>query len=782
MAEQVGRKKSYRWVSAGQASYDGADWDSSDDSNGEDEMNKSSVTRGDTISRLPALPKLNYSEDEDAERDICGNGEVSERVESLQEQENLPQRIRPMPLVVENKEECSSILGTPSLGKVLSRNSSKSSLQARRTPVNEDLENLMAQISKEMTPKVEQTDNFERKDLSDEYYQSDQVPGLERVASRTSHSDDELQVSKSGYFSKFISSKDEDDYISNDDVSSSAEGEESRSSEMPAADVTSDSGEANEDTLAYESDHEPRKPDINEGDGGSSAREDSQSLQASLEATTFSSSDEAEDDDDDDDGDALSYTDSIKYQAPDPSSTQSVDKEYEESSKEDENADSSDEEMRVSKSGYFNKMIQSESDTSTREQDSNSDDDAGDDVDDVDELRTIPATIESVAESEVDAPDEDSKAVISDRVKGELIGDEESQVDVVGSSESQQAEGERIEGTEIVDNENHDKDEGEGEDEQSKDGQVNDRTGEDEVGGVPEADERLSSTRQSINLGKWKPDTSAFRSDFVQETSKNPPPGFVYDESGKLVDLTPSSMKSRIVSTYSEAESAWNAFPSQGNEDLETVNDAKTLYDNNTIHNVPGIISNNQNLPPLPNIAQRVTSNDSSDDPKSLGTGNSTSLTLDGDSRREPLQTHFKEVFTVPQPNTQDIAKISTEKIVPFVDMNKIVSSKSSHAYKIEQLRSYSKQLNDYDTGVQTWLNYTLKSSSKADRDFIFDEYKVSRHVRDAYAHADELSKKHTVSNTVANVNQNVSHLTKKVFAHSKKSRGLFSSIGKKRV
>ncbi|QLL33584.1 hypothetical protein HG536_0E04950 [Torulaspora globosa] len=766
MTEQVERKKSYRWVSAGQASYDGADWNSTDDSSGEEATNKSSVKRGDTVSKLPALPKLNYNQEEDSEDERAEDGSLNDN--ERKEQFSISQTIKPQSLVVEDQDGSPITWESPGLGASLSRDSSKSSVQVRRTPVNEDLENLMVQIVKEMTPKVGQSEEFGEEEHSGEP-KSYSAVSLERASLNSSRSEDELQVSKDGYFSKFIQRKDEDDYMSDDGASSHSPVEET----CPTPSVAETNNKQGEDGLAHSFDEEAVTAQGGKDEEVSAVIEDSRSLQPSSDEDAYLSSEEG-------DEDALSYTDSINYQAARSQSAgkQDVDSEGVIIPREDEDSDGLDEEIRVSKSGYFNKMVQSDSDASANEQDSLDDDDE----------RTIPETINSSDTSQIgkaaneaipaasrqdeNEPDEnepvENESVENESVETKPAEDEESRASQLIASNHQQG---GLKGTDEVTTNGQNIEDG---DEPERDGSEN------EVGETPEKE--LSSTRQSINMGKWKPDMSAFRNDFVQETTNNPPPGFVYDETGNLVDLTPSSMKPRVVSTYSEVESSWNAFPSEGNDDLETVRDTKTLYDNNTIHNVPGIIGNNQNLPPLPSITSGVNSTESSDEPRSLGTGTSTTLTLDGENRRGPLQTHFKEVFTVPAPDTKDIAKVTGEKTVPSWNINKIVSSKTSHADKIEQLRAYSKQLKDYDTGIQTWLGYTLKSSSKTDRDFIFDEYKVSTHVRDAYAHADELSKKHTVSNTVANVNQNVSHLTKKVFAHSKKSRGLFSSIGKKRV
>ncbi|SCU79124.1 LAFA_0B00892g1_1 [Lachancea sp. 'fantastica'] len=304
----------------------------------------------------------------------------------------------------------------------------------------------------------------------------------------------------------------------------------------------------------------------------------------------------------------------------------------------------------------------------------------------------------------------------------------------------------------------------------------------DDNGSVRSNEERKKSAlRQSINLGKWQPDTDANRANFLggATPTDDVPEGYVVDRDGQLVDLNPSKMRTeRAISMYSDAASAWNAFPASAGAvggDTDTVYDTKTIYDNQTIFNVPGAILNHNSLPPLPrDVSESARTNTIADSDSIL-------KHLNGEKRHHT--SNLKEDFSVQAPDSSEIAQLN-KKTIPSLDLDALLQSKSKpHATKIRELTSYSRELNDYDSGLHIWISFALKSSA-SDRDYIFDEYKVNKHVKDAYAQADELGKKMTVSNTVANVNQNVSHLKRKVFSHSmkEKSKGLFSSIGKKKT
>ena len=414
--------------------------------------------------------------------------------------------------------------------------------------------------------------------------------------------------------------------------------------------------------------------------------------------------------------------------------------------------------MNVSKSGYFSKMIQEHDGDDSSIPDTPIKD--KEEKEENDDILSMPSSIESKDTTpKVDATEEDEG---TPKLAERSTNEDEKQ-------ESNQGE--------------HHEDEGEDEDESisksiASSKEENHTEDENDTHASEEKNNdspKLDKSRQSVNLGKWKPDTEALRSGFVQETAKKAPPGFVYDETGNLIDLTPSSMKGRAVSTYSGIESGWNAFPADEDGtggDLETIKDARTIYDNNTIYNVPGLIGRNtSNLPPLPSNID--TTDKPSQGPRLRSISNPIS---NSDKRIEGPGIH--------QPNSQEIAKINQNNTIPQLDLNKLISGNISYNAKYEQLTDYYKELGDYDSGIQTWISYILKSSTK-EKEFLFQEYKDNRHVREAYANAEDLTKKNTVINTVNTVNQNVNHLKKKVFSHtmnSMKPKMLFSSIGKKKL
>ncbi len=286
----------------------------------------------------------------------------------------------------------------------------------------------------------------------------------------------------------------------------------------------------------------------------------------------------------------------------------------------------------------------------------------------------------------------------------------------------------------------------------------------------------LPSTRESINLGKWKPDTDAFRSGFVTETIdvNNPPEGYVVNENGEIVEesqINASSVQ-RSATVTSDSESRFEAFPhdqSVDDEDIRTIADTKTIYDNQTLYNVPAVIANNVSAPALPtNIKVANESSDfiSSDD----------TILKHVNGEKPQMESKLKESF---KQEGDEFPAAHHKTQIPELNLVQLIDSKEPHSQKLRKLREYNEQLKEYDTGLQGWINYALKSSTNADKDFIFKDYKVNKHVQDAYAQADVLSKKNSVANTV---NQNVTHLKKKMFSSSmrEKSKGLFSSIGKK--
>ncbi|CCC67276.1 hypothetical protein NCAS_0A07180 [Naumovozyma castellii] len=783
-SENVGRKKSHRWASASQATYDGADWNSSDSDEDHAISNEEAQPN---VTKLPSLPKLNYtSNEEEEEGKLTDNAEENGKLPNSEEEE------RPtLHITTEDETDRSS-----------SNNESKSSLNRtrRNSPmrgVNTDLDNLMLQISKEMTPKLENEPVFPPRDSptsasregSTPFYNASSViqqPNDAREGEREVNEndnddddDDDYELSKNGYFSDYM--REGSDHEPEDNTPSHSH-TESDVLDSPVAEEMQTEPQAS--TEEQEPDHNRvatnervinehlasnnneviSKPSVFELENASAPIPQSITLRHTSktnlihpeqETSNFDEEKNKEDDyeetdETDDDFDTLSYTESIKY----PNSAT-----YSKFNHTDEPLPISDDDFKFS-----TKNRQSILQSSSEEEGEENDDHSLQNSSDMESFKVSESGyFEKLLEEDEMNPstDQESHHEELDKEENNSEGTEDDILSIPASIESDKVE-ENPEGINKEADETSEKEK----DRESE----NSKSGDDQETTITEGD----SSRDSINLGSWKPDTDAIRSGFVQDTNKRAPPGFVYDENGKLVDLTPSSMKPRVVSTYSEMESTWAAFPSNGNpennEDLETIKDTKTLYDNNTIFNVPGIMTNNENLPPLPknvNIEQG-----------SLPVART--LTAGSEVDKKSIKSIHSEGPSVHKPDSYEMAKLSDQDPLPELDLNELISSKASHLSKIEQLQAYSQSLADYDSGIQTWINYTLKSSSKADRDYLFDEYKKNEHVREAYANAEDLSRKNTVINTVASVNQNVSHLRKKVFSHSMKPRGLLSTIGKK--
>ncbi|KAM3164778.1 Protein FYV8 [Lachancea thermotolerans] len=818
MSDNVERRKSQRWVSVGKGSYDGKEWDSSDedgsyeaweDDNGETAQ---SPKRSGTVTKLPPLPKLQYGKDVDSAPE--GSNGSSPKLEST----------------------------------------------------SSNLDQLMSQISHEMTPRSESRERFSSNDGTPRPPRQFGDEGDEHSSAFSySDSEEELQVSKTGYFSNMVgatqsagrsgSYSDDEVYVTPDPSSlprATAEPEAARM-DTRGPDSASSAAHASKSELerynASPNDRESMSASTTEVSKSSSPKENSASLSGGQPASVKSDNESSETDhlsgsvlssaDEVHTGskDVQSGLESVQGSQPSGSAVEESKETISESTLAHQGDDTAPQQEPHESHGtpikdarnnssdeygdnesFFNHYGNNSSQSSPANNPDNSPKKHDSSPLKLRQSSKTQLGYENVKSQAQDENSSDNASSTSEpgsfKFKGRVresilessdedIGDDESVLRVPTSGyyakmlkDSSQAErgddqSTETEGSSIVSSETDTGSITKSINGSNQDGATTPEAisprkhnEEDQTTDIEPLEEQEGSknlqSRQSINLGKWQPDTDATRAAFLGEARPEVPEDFVIDQDGNMVDVNPSSMRNpRVVSTYSEAESAWNAFPSAGNAegDLDTIYDTKTIYDNQTIYNVPGIVTNNSSLPPLPNNISALESSDSA------AVTDSDSILRHLSGEKKPHFSNLKENFSVHTPNSEEIAQVRGRE-APSVNLDSLISAKGkTHAMKISDLRNHSEQLNAYDTGLHTWINYALKNSS-SDKDYIFQDYKVNKHVRDAYAQADELSKKMTVSNTVANVNQNVSHLKRKVFSHTmkEKSKGLFSSIGKKKA
>ncbi|AMD22762.1 HHL008Wp [Eremothecium sinecaudum] len=233
-------------------------------------------------------------------------------------------------------------------------------------------------------------------------------------------------------------------------------------------------------------------------------------------------------------------------------------------------------------------------------------------------------------------------------------------------------------------------------------------------------------------------------------------------------------------SDVDDTESTWEGFPTAGddndNDDLQSVMDTRTIYDNQTIFNVPGILAPQHELPPLPSIVpdfqnQQEIGNDyiAKTEPNVMHTTANNKLKDENDGvslQSSNLRSHSHNFENEKTAHHQ----IKTN-FIPYMDTNALLNSDRPHSVKIEQLNQHMKELSMYDTNLREWISYAL-SSTQNSNETIFDEFKLNKHARDAQLHIEEVSKLQSVTSAVR----------KKAFSHSVKvgAKGFLSSFGKK--
>lgn len=685
-ASPMERKKSYRWVSATKVNYEGSDWSDQEDDTSDNKKNRNSYNSGGTA-----------SVDEKIEKDSGGDEELLGDTESLDYLPTLPKLsvTKPEDSEIDEKDNCQSAQSTELASP---ENDSSNAAHFRESTTSKELDNLMNQISKEMTVRSDHK----------------QVSPLSSSSSSTTSLSKETENDHSHMM-----------YYSEDEVQE----DNTQPSPQKSQQYTSDD------------DHQAH-----------CVSEKYQEPAPRLLAYEMHNVDGPED--------SLS----LAQQSGRASSNASVSSEKKGVEEKPATAhNSSQEDFHFKKSAIRHSLLDSSDEEEGQEE---KDEQYGQEQEE--------DNLTSQSDAETDKQSFDSMGTSRANNTTEFGQSEINNVQDVQSLQGRDAIGTVEESSD----KNH-KIEEESEEEE----------GENKLGD--------SAPKFSTSDNKNVVDS---RANFIQETKESNAQAednksdedadsdedVVVDADGNVIDA--SAKKSRVVSTYSEVGSTWNAFPSvMDADDVQTVTDAKTIYDNATIFNVPAAATNNAKLPPLPVNKTAIISKEQEQQeqqPEISTESGDRDFNETETNKPDHLQTTAELASTKNSaltPNTGlppvPLSKISKPNL-PQLDVSKMLGDpKVSHAAKIERMKNYSKELDSYDTCISYWISDTLKST--VDKK-IMDSYKVNVHVKQAYSNADELSKK---NHLVANVNQNVHQLTKKVFTHSmrEKSKGFLKSIRDKK-
>ncbi|XBW36017.1 hypothetical protein QEN19_001592 [Hanseniaspora menglaensis] len=296
----------------------------------------------------------------------------------------------------------------------------------------------------------------------------------------------------------------------------------------------------------------------------------------------------------------------------------------------------------------------------------------------------------------------------------------------------------------------------------------------------PEYSETESDLDESDNDFEMPDDSEFDVPDLDEAEDKNEP---IFDDNGSVIDIP---QKKRVTSTYSEVGSTWNAFPNVGNnDDVQTIiTDVKTIYDNNTLMNVP--LHNQSSLPPLPKI-------ETLDIGKIKASSREKLTPMEEEEEEEGVEEVKREDYkNFKEYSISNDANKAAEnsQLLPLNFGNKkkkfselsivkvIQDEKATHVQKLEQLKAYSQELAEHQTELFSWINNTLKSNSELK---LKENYVINKHVKEAYSNAEQLSKRNN-THIVSDLNQNMQQLTKKVFTSSMrgKSKSFLKSLREK--